>query len=415
MADGFVELHEPDSGNLIARFKPVRDDGASFAASDIALGSGGRIMLADSAARVIRVFVPEPVAEPTSVPVPSATPTPSDLACTVRGDKFVAPGRIPVGGTARVTMTIGAACPARARVVGADIVLAVDRSASMEGANLAAARAAARAFVELLDVRHHRVALASFAAESTVDVPLTDNVAAIIDGLQALRPEGETNLSAALAGADTHLESFGRTDALPVIVLLTDGRHNVGVGDPRALALDAHARGIQIYTIALGSDSDTGLLRAMAGRDDHYFAAPEPVELFPIYGQILRVVMDSLAGNLVVDDRLGSAFALVPGSVRPPGLEAPARVRWGRSILPSSGITLTYEVYGREPGLHTLSDTSVAEYTDGDGVRRTFAFPMRQLEVFEAPATPTATVTPVTRRALYLPLSVTRSGGASDR
>jgi uncharacterized protein YegL len=291
--------------------------------------------------------------------------------------------------------------------VGADIVLAVDRSASMEGANMAAARAAARSFVELLDVRYHRVALVSFAGDAALNVPLTDNVAATIDGLATLAPQGETNLVAALSASAEHLDAVGRSDALGVIVLLTDGRHNVGTGDPSAVAAEARSRGIQIYTIGLGAQSDSALLKSMAGRDDHYFAAPAPTELFPIYSQILRVVMDSLAGNLIVDDVLGAGMEVVAGSVRPDGLEARNRVRWGRSILPSSGITLTFEVRPSLVGRQAVSASSRADYTDGDGVRRTFEFPQPEVDV-AAPLV-TATPTPRPNFKVWVPLTVTRN------
>jgi hypothetical protein len=233
-----------------------------------------------------------------------------------------------------------------------------------------------------------------------VEVPLTDNAAAIIDGLYRLTPDGETNLTAALTTSDLHLSDYGRSDALPVIVLLTDGRHNVGGTDPRTVAQSARARGVQMYTIGLGADADAPVLRAMAGRDDRFYAAPAPAELFPIYGEILRVVVSSLAGNLVVDDMLTADVELVPRSAVPAALEARDRLRWGRSILPSTGITLTYDVVARTAGVVDVSASTVAEYTDADGVRRTFTFDVPQLEVLEPTPSPTTATVP---RQIYLP------------
>ncbi len=400
MADGYVELHDPDDGNLLLRWRPQREDGSNFAIADIAFSTGGRLLLSDAPARVIRVFGPGIAGTATPPPEPRPTATPSDLSCHVAGSKVVSPVIVPLGGTARVTLTLAADCPARTRVVGADVVLAVDHSGSMTGANLAAARAAARSFVELLDVRYHRVALATFSGAAVVDVPLTDNVAAVIDGLYRLIPEGETNLIAAVEASDDHLQRFGRPDALPVIVLLTDGRHNVGGGDPRTSAQTARARGVQVYTIGLGNDADTAVLRAMAGHDDRYFSAPSPAELFPIYGEILRVVVASLAGNLVIDDQMAQGVALIPRSASPAALETRGRLRWGRSILPSTGITLTYDVMAQALGLNDVNSTAVAEYTDADGVRRTYTFPVPQIEVVPQPSTPTATIETWT---IYLP------------
>ena len=316
-ADGYVEVHESSGGNLLSRWQPTLSDGSTFPMADIALGGDGRVFLADAAAQAVRVFAPGAGATPTPVANPSATPTPSDLSCTVAGDKVAAPGTIVLGETAAVTLTLAADCPGKTHVVGADIVLVIDGSGSMFGAKLAAAKQAAQNFVELLDVRYHRVAVISFDSDAVVDVPLTDQVVRVVDGIEGISSEGGTDVFKAITLADDHLTAQGRSDALPAIVLLTDGRHG-GEGDPRAAAQTARNRGVQIYTIGLGTDADVALLADMAGSAERYFFAPRPEELFPIYGQILRLVVSSLAGNLIIDDEMGDDITYLPGSPRPP-------------------------------------------------------------------------------------------------
>jgi hypothetical protein len=90
------------------------------------------------------------------------------------------------------------------------------------------------------------------------------------------------------------------------------------------VAAEARNSGTQIYTIGLGSNVDQALLRDLAGRPDHFFFAPTAGDLFPIYSQILRLVLSSLAGNLIIDDILADDMAYVDASAnrRPGGLTA---------------------------------------------------------------------------------------------
>jgi Mg-chelatase subunit ChlD len=398
MADGSVEMHALADGNLVARWTPRLPDGRIVEVSDIALGADGQVFLADARGRAVHVFGPGGGIPPTDEPTPAASPTPSDLSCMVRGDKVAAPARVVLGSAASVTLTLAADCPARARRVGADIVLVIDRSGSMQGAKLAAAQGAARTFAELLDVRYHRLALASFSSDASMDVPLTESVPSVIDGIEALVPGGGTNLAAAIERAADHLVRFGRPDALPVVVLLSDGRNNEQTPDPLPAAATARTWGVQFYTIGLGDDVNAAMLRDLAGRPDAYFGAPTPTELFPIYGEILRVVTSSLAGNLVIDDLIGDGVRYEPGSARPLALESSGRLRWGRSILPSSGLTLTYRVQPLAPGCSATNRQAVADFTDGDGARRQFAFPIPTVCAITPTPGPTPTATPTRTR-----------------
>jgi Mg-chelatase subunit ChlD len=276
----------------------------------------------------------------------------------------------------------------------------------MADASMAAAQGAARSFAELLDIRYHRVGLVSFSSEARLDVGLTTNVGQVIDAIRSLEPEGETNIAAALEMADKQLRDAGRPDALPVIVLLTDGRHNQGEGDPRLTAANARDRGVQIYTVGLGQEIDGSLLEELAGQPDRSFFAPSPDRLFPIYREILRVVVSSLAGNLVIDDPVGPDFEVVTDTVRPPALERADGLQWGRSLLPSSGITLTYRVQPLRAGRLRLAG-AYAEYTDGDGVRRRWAFPAPEVEVIAPTSTPTPAATATaTWPRVYLPMAL---------
>ncbi len=409
MADGWIELHDPNGANLLARFRPVLADDTVLFPSDVAAGRDV-VFLADAARRRVHVYGAGS-GIPRTPAVPSATPTPAGASCEVSGDKRAEPATVVEGESAQVTLSLRARCPDRARLIGADIVLVIDRSASMRGAPLEAARGAARSFAELLDIRIHRLGLTSFAGEATMEYGLTDDVATVIDHLDALVAEGGTNIAAGLERAGDNLARFGRVDALPVLIVLTDGRQNPDTPDPVQAAVGLRARGVQIFAIGLGPSIDAAALGAIAGAPDRVFLAPTPSDLFPIYRQVLRVVVDSLAGNVTIDDTLSERVTLVDGSVSPPARPLGRRLAWGRSILPASGVTMTYLVRPVGRGCMATNDAAVAEYTDADGIRRTFAFPVPTICVVTPSPTPTPppTATPVPTpepAPVYLPLAL---------
>lgn len=391
LADGYVELHDARSGRLLSRWQPMVE-GVDMDPTDLALGPEGTVYVADAAARAVRVYRPGIDINPTVEPQPSASPTPSDLACVIRGDRTAGPSDVVLGATTGVTLSLSADCPNSSRVLGADIVLIIDRSSSMKGAKLTAAVGAARGFVELLDLRYHRVGLVSFSGEATLDLPLSSDAGPMVDALNRLAAGGETDIAASIITARRHLEAQGRAEALPVMVLLTDGQ--VGAAsDPRLPAREARSWGILFYTIGLGSDVARDLLVDIAGDASRAFLAPAVSELFPIYRQILRQVLSSLAGSLILTEPMVPGLDPLPGSSRPPALESDETLQWSRTLLPRTGITLGYQLLAVQAGCRPLSDRSRAEYTDADGVRRSFAFPVPTVCVVTPSPTPSPSPT----------------------
>lgn len=419
MADRAIEMHDAQSGTLLARWEPRLQDGRPVYADDIALGPGGRVFLAEAGifpdGWSIHVFepvaealptatvlpgtptgpapTPSPAFSPTPAPTTTATPTRSARSCTVSGDKVARPERIRLGETVDITLTLSADCPTGAGD-GADIVLVVDVSGSMTDLKLASAKAAAQALLELVDFRYHRVGLVSFSSNATLVVALTDDPAALIAGLDRLQAGGSTNITAAVLTADAALRNQGRAKAMPVMVLLSDGQHTeANSGSPSTAAAAARDHGVQIFTIGLGAGADRQMLIDLAGDQRRFFFAPEPADLFPIYQQVLIQVLASLAGDLVIDDEMGAGIELLPGSARPPGLATTNRLRWGSTVLPRGGFTVTYTVVPQIPGRLPTNRHAVASYTDSDGTRREFVFPIPAIEVIGPTATATGSAT----------------------
>ncbi len=393
-ADGLVEVFEVSGGRLLAQWRPLLTDGSSPTITDIAVGAGGKVYLVDTASSAIHIFAPSGEVPPTPTDGPSPTPTALG-PCSVIGDKVAAPQQVVLGDTASVSLTLAADCPPRVGAVGADVVLLLDVSGSMKG-KLSIEKEAIRNFLELLNVRYHRAALVTFRKEASLVQPLTTDTRSIITSLDQIvivddDPDG-TNLTAAVRLARSHLLAGGREEALPVMILMSDGRAQPSKADGCEAAALARADGIQIFTIGiLVVDAET--LRGIAGRPDRYYDSPSADDLIPIYEDILQVVLSSLAGNLIIEDRMAPGIEYMVGSAQPNALEQPNRLLWSRTLLPSSGITLTYDIYLRQVGRLPTNERAVASYTDGEGARREFVFPIPEIEVVAPTMTPTPTAT----------------------
>ena len=409
MGDGYIEMYAVANGNLMARWLPREHDGLVLSPSDIALGRSGEVYLADARERGVFVYGRGSGVPGTPVPSPGPTATPSDLVVHgARRQGGAAEHRGP-GCLCWRHVDAGGECPSSTRLIGADIVLVIDRSGSMQGRRWRRRPSRPDPSPSCSTSGTIGSGLASFSTDASIDVPLTDSVPAIVDGLDQLTPDGGTNMAAALERARANLSEFGRAEALPVIVMLSDGQNNDQFPDPLPVAEETRNWGAQIYTVGLGADVDSDTLRAIAGHDGSYFYAPTPNELFPIYGQILRIVLSSLAGNLIIDDEVAAGVEYVHDSSAPPALVSDRRLRWGRSILPSSGLTLTYDVRPLSGGCTEVNDRAAAEYTDADGERRSYTFPVPTVCAVTATPTPTASPTPPatatpTPAAVHLPI-----------
>lgn len=395
MSDGSVQLHQAVDGRLLELWRPLLETGAELEATDIALGLRQRVYLADAGLRAVHVFEPcEPMAKPTVPAQPSPTATLSARSCVVHGDKVAAPTRLQIGESTRITVTFAADCPAMSGLSGADIVLAVDTSSSMEGTAFQAAREAALTFATRTDVRLNRLGVVTFSDHAVLVMPLTrdlDRVFSTLEGLATAVDDGPTDVAAALEVIDGHYEDALRPDAVPVVVLLSDG-HFGGAPSPSALAAAMRGRGVRLYTIGLGG-ADVRTLTDIAGSAERFFLAPAPTDLLRVYLEVLRIVREDLAGNLMIRDEIGDAFAYVPGSASPAAVEGVDGLRWGRALMPTSGMTLSYELRALAAGRHPANRLAVADYTDADASARQYVFPVPHIDVVGPSATPSATAT----------------------
>jgi Ca-activated chloride channel family protein len=175
----------------------------------------------------------------------------------------------------------------RPRERHADVALVIDTSSSMTGDKLAAAKAAARAFVDLLDLPRDQAAVIGFNASVTVAAPLSGDRAGLHGAIESLFVVPGTVVDAGIRAGTREVTG---TRALPgnnrVIVLLTDGQNNAGPGPVTAAADDARRNGVVIYSIAFGADADRALMRQVAGDPKRAYVALSASDLERIYQEI---------------------------------------------------------------------------------------------------------------------------------
>jgi Mg-chelatase subunit ChlD len=213
---------------------------------------------------------PTPTATATDTPTPTATPT---FTPTPRPAALYLP------------LALRERCdPTKRR---ADVVLVMDTSSSMTGVKLAGAKAAARAFVDKLNLGSDRAAVVAFSREARVVQALTADAAALLGAINGLQSTPGTRIDRGLSEAIGVLRAaVAPGTRTPVVVLLTDGRQEESPELARDQAAQARALGILIYAIGLGADVDGPYLAQLAGSPDRYFFAPGEGELVGIYEQI---------------------------------------------------------------------------------------------------------------------------------
>lgn len=171
---------------------------------------------------------------------------------------------------------------------GIDIILCMDTSTSMKALDFnpknrfEAAVEAAKEFVKAR--KNDRIGIVAFSGLSFTYCPLTtdrDAVINFIDNMHiGMTTVDGTNIS---AGILTSVERLKQTESpSKVIILLTDGRHNIGEVDPITAAKAAASVGIKIYTIGAALPG-----RALYPIDD------------PVFGRRFVYVQDDLDEQLL--------------------------------------------------------------------------------------------------------------------
>ena len=311
--------------------------------------------------------------------------------CRVEGNKVAQPRVVAPAGEVTVLIDLsGIEGACLSQRPPADVVLVLDRSGSMQDqGKIDAAKAAARAFVDRVDLSRDQLALVSFADAALLDQGLTRQAGLVRAAIDRQAASGNTDLIGGLEVARAELlGSRHLAGNQPVVVLLSDGQPTTG--DPRGAAQALKSDGARIFTVGLGTDVDPDLMRALASSPSDYFFAPDASQLDAIYQQIAGAIGGMPATNLRLVDRLSSYVELVPGSFT--GSPPPTVSRDGRTLtweIPRLGFEtriLSYRVrMTRVPGTWPTNDSATVSYTNSRGQPATFSLPVPQVAVVAPP------------------------------
>ncbi len=164
--------------------------------------------------------------------------------------------------------------------------LVIDTSASMDGAAIEAARAAA---AELVGSLHEgdRLTVVTFDSRAELVVPNLeiddDTREACLEAIAAIEARGTTDLAAGLHTALGDLLPHTAEGRVTRIVVLSDGVPNEADSIPSAVA-QASSAGITVTALGFGLDYDETLLASIAqqtGGTFHFLEAPE--QLVPLF------------------------------------------------------------------------------------------------------------------------------------
>jgi len=353
----------------------------------------------------------------TLVPVAGAAPTAQqgnqsackgvDAAGRSLQSRVISPTTILLCETARVSVTVGAACDA----VPLHIVINVDRSGSMIGQPMEDVKNAARSLVRALDMRANpkvRVGLVSHGDPAQINSFLTDREGQILGQIGNLAAGGEDNLPDSISKSYSVLTRDRRQYTerpVEVIVVLSDG----GQTYPPAQGVQAAGRPKSDGVLMVGVCSDNGTpggcqaMQRIASSGKYYFQARGTAGMTKIFTDIANEVSNILLRSMTIEETLPDDLDLVPGSALPPadvittGLRT--TLRWSTSF-PGRSVTVAYTVRPRSVTTYTLA-TSKVEFRDSQDKLGSLIVPTAVLTVSgpcldppTATPPPTASATP---------------------
>lgn len=285
------------------------------------------------------------------------------------------------GFVVRALLKLAGRAPASDTRSPLNLSIVLDRSGSMTGGKLEAAKEAAALLVRRLSPRDVVSVVAYDDDVYDVAPPAAgDAQADLTRRIDTIETGGSTNLSGGWLRGREFAAAGKKDGTVSRVLLLTDGLANVGITDAQQLTgLCAKAKddGIATTTIGFGSDYDEKLLRAMAdagGGGTYYIERPDQAP--SVFEAEIAGLLTLAAQNISITIRPADATKLVavrndyPTQQQPDGL----RVSMG-DLYAREPKTLLIEFF--VPGIAETPEASLATITidahvltDGGGVEK---------------------------------------------
>ncbi|MDF1565379.1 MAG: VWA domain-containing protein [Deltaproteobacteria bacterium] len=256
---------------------------------------------------------------PDPPPVPDVVPLPPPVPTSAYPSRASADGVLSLSGAlsgshvlvgADGSLTLVADVHASKLAAGAapplDLALVIDRSGSMAGPKLKAAKDAARSLIDRArpDDRVTLIAYGSTVTMLARGVPGTrSGKAELLAAVDRIEDFGGTFISGALEAAGRALQS-GHPGRVKRLILLSDGEANEGVTSRRGLTRLAErlsGQGITISSVGFGVDFDEDTMLALADASGGRYAYVRgPADLSGVLGQELLDAGQTVAREILL-------------------------------------------------------------------------------------------------------------------
>lgn len=199
-----------------------------------------------------------------------------------------------------------------------DLVIVMDRSGSMQGEKIAAARNAVRQLLDRLTAKD-RLGLVTYSDGVQVVAPLTamnsGNHNELANLVSRIRSGGGTNLGSGLHQGIELLMRQPTGGRQRKVILISDGLANQGVTDPNALGLMAAAatdHHFAVSTVGVGLDFNELLMTTIAdhGLGQYYFLE-DPLVFAQVFEKEFQSARQVAASDVVLRIPLADGIQLI--------------------------------------------------------------------------------------------------------
>jgi hypothetical protein len=322
--------------------------------------------------------------------------------CRVKGNKVAAPNRVALGEAVQIQLSLDIKCPASQRPP-LDVLVVL--SGGLRGGDAtephdyqSAAWQAAERLIEGLDLSRDRVAIYQHGYGQLSD--FTHDQAQLRAAIRRVGQYFSPFLPASandfdgLGWAFERLEKQRRAGSQQVLVQI-DKSLLITQRDGTDVAARSRKQGVQVLLVYRPYDGrlspgEWQRLRTMVAVDGDVINLDDVLSSDALLQRILSFNRAQTVRDVEVWDEVSSSVDLLSGSASPRAAEEEAHVYWRMDGLPTEGVTLTVSVRPNRLGRIPTNHMAVADYTEPNGVRRRFRFPIPFVEVIA----PTATVSP---------------------